>query len=730
MINHLIKCLFCLFFVSTGEILFSHASCEASVSHYWKEDTSASFQSILDKYPDTAANKSVEDIFEKHVKELDELKDSIQKIKLLQNISTHYFEKGNFNLSIFFSKELIDYSINSNHKENKADAYHLLGQNFKELNNYSQSINYHLEALKLYDSLKLNKKKARTLKDIGLIFWMIGDNSNAENYFTRALEIARSLDDRENIAFLYNNLAMVHNNEGYYNKAMKLFRKSLGIKEKHNTKKSYANTLNNIGYVHKTLGNTDSSIIYYNKALPLYKEAQYAAGLANIYNNLALSFIDKSNFQKADYYLDKGYEVAEKTNQLNRLKENYLFRYRSLIKQKSYKQALDNYIKHAKLKDSLINREIQARISKIQSRHKIEQQNKKIEYLKKDKMLQDKKQTLFTNILIISGIAVLIVFFLITRNSHIKKKKNRQLEIQNREIKEKNEELKTAHDQLQKRKEKIEKQRNEIINQRNQVEEQFNIIQSKNWEITNSFEYASHIQAAILPDREYLKEYFDDYFILLRPRDMVSGDFYWFTKHKEHIIVATADCTGHGVAGGLMSMLGISFLNEIVNVRNIVSPEKILDKLREMIIVALNQKSHNHSILSGIDISIISVKEDKSTLEFAGANNPVYIIRNNELKEYPGDKMPISLYQYMDPFNKKLINIRKGDQIYMFTDGYTDQFGGEHQKKFKFKPFRKLIVETNNLTMEEQKTRLNLTYEFWKGDLEQVDDVLVMGLKI
>jgi serine phosphatase RsbU (regulator of sigma subunit)/Flp pilus assembly protein TadD len=676
------------------------------------------------------SNQSLEKNITAYQKRLEEIKDPYKKRKFLLQKAKHYHKEGNFPYSIFLAKKLKITSKQYDDKKSLATANHLIGKGYIEIGDFTKSINHYFKALSIYDSLQLDKEKARCLKDIGLLYWQINENENAREFYEKGLEISLAINDKENIAFIYNNLGMLSYRDGNFQKAMDLFKESLKIKKNIDNKESYANGLNNIGFLYRAKGKIDSSIVYYKKAIELYNEIDNQPGLANTYNNLSLSFLHKKDYRNAQKYLDLSKNISKELNLLDCLKENYLFRFKKNKAQKNYKKALENYITYSNIKDSLINKATETKINKLQAQYQIEQQNKEIQGLKKEKQLKDKKQELFNNILLISGIALLVVFFLIIRSGNIKKKKNKQLESQNQEIKQKNLELEAAHAKLQKRKEEIEKHRNEIREQQNKLKEQFDIIQSKNWEITNSFEYAGHIQAAIIPDQEDLKKYFDDFFVLLRPKDIVSGDFYWYTENKDNIIVAAADCTGHGVAGGLMSMLGISYLNEIVNVKNILAPEKILAELREMIVTALNQKSHDTLTLSGIDISIVSLKSDKSRIEFAGANNPLYMVRNNELKEYQGDKMPIAFYDNMAPFIKKVIKTQKGDQFYLFTDGYTDQFGGEHHKKFKFKPFRKLIVESNNLPMHDQKSKLNKTFESWKGDLEQVDDVLVLGLKI
>ena len=254
-----------------------------------------------------------------------------------------------------------------------------------------------------------------------------------------------------------------------------------------------------------------------------------------------------------------------------------------------------------------------------------------------------------------------------------------------------------------------------------------------------------------MPDGIILNKYFDEHFVLFKPRDVVSGDFYWVTHVEDQTIVTAADCTGHGVPGAFMSMLGVSFLREIVINEYITHPGVILRKLRKVIINALKQKEETgdsklgSSNNDGMDMALISINHKTNMMQYAGANNPLYIINPNR-KEWPKeafpfgvnlggaeikpDKMPISIYKKMDKFITHEIQLEKGDQLYMFSDGFADQFGGPKGKKFKYKPFKQMLLENADKSMKEQKEILAQIFENWKGDLEQIDDVVVLGIKI
>jgi serine phosphatase RsbU (regulator of sigma subunit) len=272
--------------------------------------------------------------------------------------------------------------------------------------------------------------------------------------------------------------------------------------------------------------------------------------------------------------------------------------------------------------------------------------------------------------------------------------------------------------------------------------EQKDYIEKIHLEITDSINYARRIQNAILPDFSTLNQSFKDYFILFKPRNVVSGDFYWFSRIDNKIVFCVADCTGHGVPGAFMSMLGISLLREIIIKEHLHEPSEILNKLRNEIILSLNQRGVQGDPKDGMDISLFSMDifspEDNSDkmVEFlwSGANNPCWIVKNMSLEELIPDKMPIGIHNHMDQFKTIKVLLNKGDKIYLSTDGYRDQFGGPSSKKFMSRHLRELIIENSSKPMVEQKEILDQTIEEWRTGFgtnhEQTDDITIAGLEI
>jgi len=325
-----------------------------------------------------------------------------------------------------------------------------------------------------------------------------------------------------------------------------------------------------------------------------------------------------------------------------------------------------------------------------------------------EQLKQIEKQRIVLFFVFLVLVMVMGLGYFIYRNYKIKKEANILLEAKNKLISE---------------------QKNEIENQRDIANMQRDQIAYQKQHITDSIEYAKRIQTAVLPDLEFFTDEIE-HFVLFRPKDIVSGDFYWHHSiGKEHIIVV-ADCTGHGVPGAFMSMLGISLLNEIVKNKGVTRPDLILNELRFRVINSLIQNSAI-DVKDGMDITVCNINTQTSTLLWSGANNPIYLYSKDcvDCIEIKGDKMPVAAYSVMDPFTLQKIELNLGDTFYMLSDGYADQFGGDENKKFLSKNLRNTIMAVQNLSMIEQGKHLSTIFDDWKGTSDQVDDVTVMGIR-
>jgi len=344
--------------------------------------------------------------------------------------------------------------------------------------------------------------------------------------------------------------------------------------------------------------------------------------------------------------------------------------------------------------------------------------------------------TVLTVALVVMSILAVFFLFLYIRNKRMRIQKNKKL------VEEEQQSRDAIWQMLEQKKLEVEKQSLELSETNTELKWQtenalrlYDEVESQKKEMTDSIEYAKRIQTVMLPEKGLINEILNDYFVLFQPRDIVSGDFYWISAKKEKTMVVVADCTGHGVPGAFMSLLGITFLNSIVQNDNLQA-DAILNLMREQVIKALKQTGKDLENKDGMDMALCIIDWGNARIEYAGANIPLILLRStpsspHELIEINADRMPIGIYASVPrPFTRQTVPIIPGDSIYMFSDGYCDQFGGPNLKKFKKKNLIKLLSEIHTLNMTEQRKRLKRNLDDWKGDLPQVDDILMLGIKI
>ncbi len=340
----------------------------------------------------------------------------------------------------------------------------------------------------------------------------------------------------------------------------------------------------------------------------------------------------------------------------------------------------------------------------------------------------------------ILSITALILFFIFSYLGRYRlRMKNRKLEkiIQERtsEITEQNQQLETQKEEISAQRDILAERNDKIETQRDRLAKQNQRIETQNRKIKDSITYALNIQEAILPNEGYISKLFPDNFIYYRPRDIVSGDFYWFAERRGAYYFAAADCTGHGVPGAFMSMLGVSFLNNIVNTsrKKDLSPADILTSLSDKLIEALQQTGDPDEAKDGMDIALCKIDQSSGKAVFSGAFNPLYLVYDNTIRVFKPNRRPIGIYEFMHKakaFENEEFEVRKNDVLYVFSDGYIDQFGGNNGKKFNIERFKKLLLKIHQMPLNEQKSELEKVMESWKKSEEQLDDMLVIGIKI
>ncbi|OFX32120.1 MAG: hypothetical protein A2X08_13320 [Bacteroidetes bacterium GWA2_32_17] len=668
-------------------------------------------------------------------------------------VGLFYSNNGNYKDAIKAYQTLLNVMIIQKNEPEVAYCYLNIGEVYMYQGNYLKALDLYQKALKIFEkysksnnltvSLSCKKGMVRSYNDIGTI--------HAENqalplsleYFKKALATEELIGDKRVISGCYNNIGIIYYMQSDYPQAIEYYKKSLKTAEEINDKPGMSERYNNLGLVYADKGNNNLAINYYLKSFKIDEKLGDKKGMAIVLGNISLLNNQIKNYKEAIKYAERSLEIAKNIGSLDEQKCAYNYLSSAYDSLENYKKT-SQYLKLFKLlNDSIYNIESGKQIKEMEAIYQTEKKQKEIELLNKDKELQNakisKQET--QKIGLIAGIILMLVLSVVIFVSYNQKKKaNKLLVFQKHQIEEKNEELNQQNEEISSQRDEIESQRDLLIEQKNKIEE----IHS---ELTSSIHYAKRIQNALLPKPEIIDSILSDYFILYKPRDIVSGDFYWATQTRGHaplLIVAVADCTGHGVPGAFMSMLGISFLNEIVRKQEITQANHVLNELRKEIVNALQQKGQVDEQKDGMDISLLVVNTETNECQWAGANNPLYIIRSNSdlttfeklsnLEELKGDKMPIAIYLVMNEFTNHNFKVAKGDCLYLFSDGFSDQYGGSNKRKYLSGNFKKLLQNVSNKSMEEQKTILNETIDSWmncgRKTYEQTDDITVLGIKI
>lgn len=588
-----------------------------------------------------------------------------------------------------------------------ASSLNNLGYAAENSGEIEKAIHFYFAALKLYEEIKNKEGEAYCLNNLAVLYEGQDEFDQALTYHLKSLSIRKELGIEEQIIQTLNNIGAHYYKRKELISAMKYYKESIEIAEKTNDLYNLALIYGNIGNIYLHSEENNNGIEYFEKSIALYNKIDDGKGAAWGLYNLGNVHVKRKNYKKAIEY----FELAlVKTNTINyvALKLNtYKLLYRTYAKLPNWQKAFDFYQSYNLLDDSLNNLETQKLAIKQQTQYEFDKQ-KVLDDAEHEKQLAIEKEAKAKQKIITyataGGLGLVAIFLIFVFN---------RLQV-------------------------TRKQKAVIEEQKTVVEKAHHELEEKNKEIMDSITYAKRIQSAILPPNKLVKEYLPESFILYKPKDIVAGDFYWMEHKNGKILFAAADCTGHGVPGAMVSVVCNNGLNRSVREHGLTEPGKILDKTREIVIQEFEKS--DEEVKDGMDISLCGLDLNNNTLTWSGANNPLWIIRptrhsglesdSHEILEFKADKQPIGKYAESKPFTTHKIQIEKGDSIYIFTDGYQDQFGGEKGKKFKAAKLRELLLSIQHEPMEEQRETINQAFETWKGNLEQVDDVCVIGVKI
>lgn len=605
---------------------------------------------------------------------------------------------------------------------NQGSIYYTTGKNVEAIESY-------LRALKIAEKLGDSTRIGTLLLNIGLVYSeQPGSLDTARSYYLRALDIGELIGYQDLVGVGTVNLGELFFMQNSYDSALFYFERSLSLFQ---SSIDISTSLNYIGQLYSAKEDYSTAIQYHQDALELAKSENAKLESVKILLSLAYAFSKQHNPVKSIEYYDQAKAIAEEIGLNYELSDIFEGLASSYAEIRDYRNAYKYLSLQNEIDNTIYRLESDDKTNDLMFSYQLEKKEDEIEILERESVIEHLRSKRQRAIMITFGVLGLLLLLVAigfySRMNFIRKT---------------NEKIRAQRDE-------IGSQRNKIEAQRDQIQKQHDLVFSQKELITDSISYAQRIQSTLLPQKELMDEIIHDYFVLFKPKDIVSGDFYWIKEVQDHLVIVGADCTGHGVPGAFMSMLGITLLNDMIGDRCFNAPSAILEQLREKIKVMLIQEGNADEQKDGMDMAIAILDKNNRELHFSGANNPLYIIRNKSKKterqlepfhamdngeyqlfEIKGDKQPIGIYWEETNFTNHSVKLQEDDAIYLFSDGFVDQFGGENRKKFKSLNFKKLLLSIQKESMEKQGQLLEDTFETWRGSNEQIDDVSVVGVRI
>lgn len=612
-------------------------------------------------------------------------------------MGVYYDNQGNYNKAIDLYKQALTLKNEINDIKGIAATLTNIGGAYQIQGDYIKAIDYYTKSLKNHEKTKNTKAIAITLSNIGTVYATQKDYKKAMEYFEKSLKIRLEINDIRGIVSVYTNIGNCYTLLGNKKNAIKYNLEGLEIAQKNNYKPGVAAILNNIGTLYNEEKKYDTALSYFNKSWELKKELGDKEGIASTLGNIGSAYKEQGNLLKAIEFNKAALAISKEIGSLERTMEIANILFKCYKQNGDYVNALQMHELFLMTKDSVISENNQKEIFKQEMQYNYEKQ-KAIDEKEHEKTIaisieQEKKQKVISYSIAL-GLLLVVLFAIFVLNRLRVTKKQKMI----------------------------------IEEQKELVESQKELVEEKQKEILDSITYAKRLQEAILPSETLVKKLLRDGFILYAPKDIVAGDFYWMETVSGIDYFAAADCTGHGVPGAMVSVVCSNALNRVVMEFGITNPGNILDKTRELVIETFSKSDKD--VKDGMDISLCSINRKTNEIKWSGANNPLWYIKNGIFEEISANKQPIGKSESKTPFTSHTICLEKGDSIFLFTDGFADQFGGEKGKKFKYKPLKELILRNSNLSGIDQKEKLFMAFDEWKGNLEQVDDVCIIGIRV
>jgi serine phosphatase RsbU (regulator of sigma subunit) len=658
------------------------------------------------------------------------------------------FRKNNLDSAIYYHKKAAGIVNLKNGDFRLCKALSMTGWDYYLNGEYKQALDYYNRSYEISDSLLKTVSKNEDIKLLrglqagavtnkGTVYMQQGNYPEALDCYLKSMKIYEAQKNKQGLSASFGNIAIIYTYQNEYSKALDYFKRATEIDRQMDNLPGVAENLTNMGSLYSTKHQYDTALIFFNGALEIVKELKDEFSMTNVYGNISQVYMNKQELDSAFKYCEITYSYAVKTGNLP-YKANAVFNlatlynliknysktekllkeaesyyselrdwdlikgvhdeYFKLYSQKGeYKKALESYLLYISYRDSIYNDENRQKQMQLDLQYSFDKKatadsvaySSKEKVIKADLAKQEAELKVKRNqqYVLYGGIALLIVFGSIMYN---------RFKITNR--------------------------------QKHIIEEQKKIVEEKQQSILDSINYAKRIQEAILPSMSSMRQMLRDGFVMYLPKDVVAGDFYWLENVDNKIFVAAADCTGHGVPGALVSVVCSNALTKVVMEEGITETGKLLDRTREVVIEKFSKSGEE--VKDGMDISLCAIDFNKLKMQWTGANNPLWIIRDNTLLEFKADKQPVGKFDNKKDFTTNSIDLVKGDLVFLFTDGFADQFGGKDGKKYKYKPFKEFLLRIQKSEMNNQRQLLVEEFQNWRGSNEQVDDVCVIGIRV
>ncbi|MBL4716189.1 MAG: tetratricopeptide repeat protein [Bacteroidia bacterium] len=639
-----------------------------------------------------------------------------EKINYKRGIASSLEGKGNILDILKKYDEAIESFMKANEIRKKLGEKINQGKNLNNIGTfleyqgkYNIALEHFLSALRIYEEAGYTTGQGIVLNNIGIIYIIQKNYDKAIEYQKKSLIIKEEQQDTAGMASSIDNIGIAYLYKEDLDQALIYAKKSMGMREKLNDQLGLSRTLNNVGNIYSKQKNYSTALDFFIRALKIKNELNDHPGAVVSLNNIGELYAAQGKYDKAISYFTNCLEKAREIH----FKEAILSCYTNLAQahraKTNFEIAFDFHERFTSLKDSLFNEQSTKSMNEMQAKYESDKKEKEIEMLTKNNVLQalitqqqkdqiKKQKLLILGIFFILGLAVSLIYVVY---SQFKFKRNANIELES-----KNDLLEITNKDLDK----------------------------KNRSISESINYAQRIQETIMPTQSHLKQIFPDSFIFYKAKDVVSGDFPWTMNTNENFFAAAVDCTGHGVPGAMMSMIGYFLLNDIVGGKNVHDPAEILNLLHNGIKDTLKQEENLEST-DGMDIAICKINKEKMEVEFAGAHRPLIWMHNGEIREIKGDRFPVGGLQYSSRgkeinFISHKLNLEIGDSIYFYSDGLIDQIGGQNGKRFRNDQVKEIILTHQDKSMEELNEIFDQKFTKWMDGCKQLDDVIMIGIRI